>query len=273
MFGGAAEKGWMDPHPWIAWHRPCCFPTLVATMVFLHACTAEAERWTPSRPSPSQRLITTDSLAMLGRSVEGRPVWVDVLGSGDDVVLLLATIHGQEWAGTPLLGHLAGYLQLHPELLENRRVVILPAANPDGFTSRSRYNARRVDLNRNFPADNRKDNRRYGHAPLSEPESRAIVSAIQRYRPDRIVTIHQPAACVDYDGPADELAAAMAEAGKLPVRRLGTKPGSLGAYAGEMLGISVVTLELPSRASGSERERLWELYGPMLIEAITYGAE
>ncbi len=40
---------------------------------------------------------------ILGRSVEGRPIYAHVLGTGDETILLIATIHGNESAGTPLL--------------------------------------------------------------------------------------------------------------------------------------------------------------------------
>ena len=112
---------------------------------------------------------------LLGRSVEDRPIHGHVFGSGSDSVLIMATIHGNEWAGTPLLERLADHLSAHPELVRGRRVVLVPVVNPDGYDRRSRYNANRVDLNRNFPAGNRRNSRRNGKQALSEPESRAIL--------------------------------------------------------------------------------------------------
>ena len=85
-------------------------------------------------------------------------------------MLLVATIHGNESAGTPLLERLAERLESDPELLRNRRVLLVTVANPDGLARRTRGNARGVDLNRNFPTTNRKDTRRSGTA-LSEPGS------------------------------------------------------------------------------------------------------
>ena len=38
-----------------------------------------------------------------GFSVEGRPIPYQVLGHGRDTILIIATIHGNEEAGTPLL--------------------------------------------------------------------------------------------------------------------------------------------------------------------------
>lgn len=225
----------------------------------------------PTPKSPLRSLIGEPNRlgrTLLGRSVENRPINGHVFGSGDDSILILATIHGNEWAGTPLLERLADYLAAHPEVVRNRRVVLVPVVNPDGYDRRSRYNANRIDLNRNFPAGNRKNSRRNGKRALTEPESRVIHRLIERYRPDRIVSIHQPIGCVDYDGPGSALALTMAEAGEMKIKRLGARPGSLGSYAGDRLGIATITLELPSRASRLDQDDLWERYGSMLLAAI-----
>ena len=191
-----------------------------------------------------------------------------IFGTGNDSILIIATIHGNEAAGTPLVHRLGEYLGTHRELLRGRRVILVPNLNPDGHEHNSRYNANRVDLNRNFPSDNRRNTKRFGMSALSEPESRAIYDAIERFQPVRIVTIHQPAACIDYDGPAADLAAIMAEAGSLKIKKIGAKPGSLGSYAGNTLGIPTITLELPRGASRLDENELWVQYGPMLLAAI-----
>ena len=85
-----------------------------------------------------------------------------------------------------------------------------------------------------------------------------------------IVSIHQPLKCIDYDGPAKELAEEMARHCDLPVRKIGAMPGSLGSYAGITLGIPIITLELPKEATNLNSEVLWQRYGPVLIAAIGY---
>ncbi len=85
------------------------------------------------------------------------------LGQGPDVTFILATIHGDEPAGTPLVRRLATHIRQHPKVLDGRRVVLLRLANPDGLAHRSRYNAHGVDLNRNFDAANRKNSRQFGY--------------------------------------------------------------------------------------------------------------
>jgi protein MpaA len=205
-----------------------------------------------------------------GRSLENRPIEVRLIGHGADVTLIIATIHGNEAAGTPLVARLEEHLTADGAILRNRRVVIVPVANPDGLARNMRTNARGVDLNRNFPTENRVAGMRSGIIGLSEPESTTLERLVQVYRPSKIVSIHQPVNCVDYDGPAEELARRMSSACGMPVKKIGALPGSLGSYAGVTMGIPIVTYELPRSADTLDPQALWERYGPALVEAIRY---
>lgn len=209
----------------------------------------------------------------VGQSVEGRPIVCRTLGKGEYVVLMMASIHGNEAAGTPLLNDLAEYVTAQPELLEDVTLVLMPEVNPDGVASSKRYNTRGVDLNRNFPAENRQNSSRYGMNALSEPEALAIYQVLNNTIPNHIVTLHQPLQCVDYDGPARELARVMSEFCPLPVKKLGSRPGSLGSYAGVTLGVPTVTFELPKNAATQSPELLWRFYGEALVQAVLYRHE
>jgi sialidase-1 len=215
-----------------------------------------------------------------GKSVEGRPLEYLLFGHGNDVTFILASIHGDEQVGTILVYQLAEYLDSTPDLLDGRKVVLLPIANPDGVAHFSHSNARGVDLNRNFDSSNRHNGRVSGPRALSEPEVRLIHEIIEEHMPDRIVSIHQlrgwsvytkkPPGIVDYEGPAEELAKRISDECKLPVWRFGTQRGSLGAYAGDDLGIPIITFELSKFDYGLSCEQLWEKYGTALITAVTY---
>lgn len=205
-----------------------------------------------------------------GFSVQGRPLEHFVYGSGRETVLLLGGIHGNEPAGTVLLNQLREYLSRRPGETGGRRVVVAPATNPDGLARKQRTNARGVDLNRNFATKNWGRAKACGPRRMSEPETRFIADLIVRYRPARIVTVHQPLKCLDWDGPARELAEAMSRASHLPVKKLGARSGSLGSYAGVERRIPTITLELPAPASGLSGEAIWKRYGQTLLVAIRY---
>ena len=209
-------------------------------------------------------------VSIVGMSVEGRPIQCRVLGDGPRTVLLMATIHGDENVGTPLLRDLEIYLKHKPRLLDGRTVVLMPVANPDGYAHNTRHNVHGVDLNRNFPADNFDASAVHGSAPLCEPESRAIKQVLDQHRPAAIVSIHQPYGVLDYDGPGEALAAAMAAHCDLPVKRVGSRPGSLGSYAGLTLGVPIITLELPRSADLLGAEGRWQRYGRALLAAVLY---
>ena len=207
---------------------------------------------------------------LMGRSVKGRPIMIQVLGQGSDTVFVMGAIHGDEPASATLVERLSEHLRKNPHLLQGRRVILLPVTNPDGLAARTRENVHGIDLNRNFEAANRVDNETNGHSALTEPESRTLQKIIREYGPSRIVSIHQPLTCIDFDGPARALATRMAQYCDLPIKKLGAKPGSLGAFTGEELKIPTITFELPEGATSLRATALWEQYGRSVLAAITY---
>ncbi|MBN1795818.1 MAG: DUF2817 domain-containing protein [Sedimentisphaerales bacterium] len=258
--------------------KPFLITTYISAILFLSGCAGVSDNL-------FQRQNQLSDVA--GYSVGGREIEYSVFDGGSprrssakpprrlsgekpgkDTIFILGAIHGHEPAGAVLAKSLEKYLMENPQVFKKHRVVILPVANPDGLATNTRTNLNGVDLNRNFPADNRKNISKFGMYGLSEPEASAIYHLIARFEPDRIVSIHQPLKCIDYDGPAKELAEAMAMHCDLPVKKIGAMPGSLGSYAGVTLGIPIITLELPKEAANLDSESLWQKYGPTLIAAI-----
>ena len=150
----------------------------------------------------------------------------------------------------------------------------MPAANPDGLERGTRANANGVDLNRNFPSSDwtMLAPRAGGHGvrPASEPETQAIVRAIEQLGPARIIDIHSIPAGYhgnNYDGPAEQLAALLSRLNEYPVLpSIGyPTPGALGNWAGQDLGIPTITLELPREASADE---CWADNAGALLAAI-----
>ena len=244
-------------------------------VVVLSGCGEELNYPQVVTPQPQPRLKPAPALVVpenrvIGSSVHNRPILCTIIGHGQDVTLILATIHGDESAGTPLIQRLTKYLQQNQQLLVGRKVVLLPVVNPDGMANNTRNNANGVNLNRNFSTANRINRKDFGYSALSEPEARAIEQLIRQYSPDRIISLHQPMACIDYDGPAYSLANRMAQQCDLPVKKIGAQPGSLGSYAGLTLGIPIVTFEMTKGDSSLDSGTLWRKYGSALLAAVSY---
>lgn len=117
---------------------------------------------------------------------------------------------------------------------------VIPVLNPDGVKARTRTNANKVDINRNFPtADWDKEARAYwqktsnknprrnpGEKAASEPETRCALDHIMDFKPDFVVSVHTPLKVLDFDGPRVK----PPKFDYLPWKTLGNYPGSLGRY-------------------------------------------
>ncbi len=166
---------------------------------------ARLERLARARPA-------TCRLEVIGRSVEGRPLEVLILGDAGGRARRRAWvqggIHAREWLSPHVLLRLAHeLLEKDRDLLGRVEIHILPLLNPDGFAlSRSRAkqalwrkNRARgprarggvrvvgVDLNRNFDCEwarlgskNPGRETYRGPGPASEPEVRAVQAYLRR---------------------------------------------------------------------------------------------
>jgi protein MpaA len=215
----------------------------------------------------------------LGRSVNGVPLTLEILGEGPDGVLIVGGMHGDEPTGAKVAGELARFLRAHPERLVGRTVGILARVNPDGLSRGTRANARGVDLNRNFPSRRwrraRAGELSHGPAAASEPETLAIMRAIERIKPKRIIDIHSIGCgqyCNNYDGAAQHLAEILSLFNGYPARAdIGyPTPGALGCWAGNELGIPTITLELPRELS---HPACWRENADALLAFIDAGHE
>ena len=135
--------------------------------------------------------------------------------------------------------------------------------NPDGGRLGTRRNARKVDLNRNFPHRWRPTytNRIYfpGRQASSEPETRAFMAFADRLRPDLIVSFHQAFRSVDIGNPKTRTwSRRLARALGLPMTVVpcrGPCAGTLvGWYNARYAGFAV-TVELPARVPEARARR------------------
>ncbi|MGA2915383.1 MAG: DUF2817 domain-containing protein [Sedimentisphaerales bacterium] len=241
------------------------FYTLVITL-FIDGCVSIQPRAGKTAINCSVLIKTCNA----GFSVKGKSIRYTKFGSGSNVTLLIGSIHGDEQAGASLLKKFSYYLKDNRDLLCGKTVIIVPIVNPDGFVKKTRFNANSIDLNRNFPADNRINDANNGYFALSEPESWGLYRIINTYKPNKILTLHDTLGCIDYDGPAETLAGELASKCGLPVRKLGSRPGSLGSYVGLILQMPIITVELSEEDTKLSGKKLLNNYKDMLIEAISF---
>ncbi len=172
----------------------------------------------PAAPSPTVPLTPPPDLILptptpypesqrfsLGRSVEGRDIWAWQFGGGPSRIILVGGIHGGFEANTVALAEqLIDYFRRSPvEVLPGIRLVIIPSANPDGLVRGSeiegRFNARGVDLNRNWGCEwsgsavLRDIQVDPGPRPFSEPETLALRMYFIADPPDAVIFYHSAA--------------------------------------------------------------------------------
>jgi protein MpaA len=193
-------------------------------------------------------------------------------------VLVMGAIHGDEPTSADITSGLIGLLRTQRELFTGKYVAVIAVANPDGLAANSRLNTNGVDLNRNFPANNyrttaptRSSTRpRFGASAASEPETRAILRALDQIQPRLLISVHsitRGRQCNNYDGPAQTVAELMTVKNGYPAApNIGySTPGSLGSYAGIDKQIPMITLELPRDLPG---EQAWAQNRAAVIAAI-----
>jgi murein peptide amidase A len=251
------------------------------TLVALAGCAGrspqgESVSRVMSEPRPPVRWENVQ----LGRSFEGRPITMALFRGnhalvGPDAVLVIGGIHGNEPTSVDVARSLVDELRADPALATGHTVAVIVNANPDAYERRTRTNANGIDVNRNFPAANFKPARRRGpfrggDTPASEPETRAILAAIEQIQPRLLISIHSidhGRQCNNYDGPAEAIARLMEQHNGYPAAAtIGyPTPGSLGSYAGIDRQIPTITLELPRSIPGREA---WQANRAALLAAI-----
>jgi len=127
----------------------------------------------------------------LGTSVQGRKIVARRQGNPNDkkVMLVIGQMHGNERKGVDVVKRLRTAAAIDPA--GDTQLWTIRSMNPDGFKHNRRYNARGVDLNRNYPTGWRRSTLAAGKKPSSEPEVRAIMSFASKLRPDAMLMFHQ----------------------------------------------------------------------------------
>jgi protein MpaA len=191
----------------------------------------------------------------IGTSVQGRPLVAIQRGTpGGKPVMIVGVIHGDEDEGIRVVDKLRS-LPVPPGV----DLWLVPTINPDGTALGIRHNARRVDLNRNFPR---------GWAPLgspgywqyagasaaSEPETQAMVALLQQVKPVITIWYHQDLDQVDPGGHDREVVDTYARIVSQRVEDVvgGTYTGTATQFNNSLRPDSTAfVVELPPRVPGT----------------------
>jgi len=120
------------------------------------------------------------AVAVLGQSVENRPIYSLTIGHGATKVLLWSQMHGNESTTTKALFDLMSVFHDSNALntiLDACTLTIVPILNPDGAERYTRSNANAVDLNRDAQE-------------LSQPESKILRTLFDALSPDYCLNLH-----------------------------------------------------------------------------------
>ncbi|HVW38473.1 MAG TPA: M14 family zinc carboxypeptidase, partial [Pirellulales bacterium] len=178
----------------------------------------EAAAQTAPQPSPASRI----AWQTLARSVENRVIEYCRFGEGDEHVLVVAPLAGDEYEGVELAERLASHLEQFPRRLDDTTVTIVRDPNPDGRFRRTAANARGVLIDQNFRTRHwRKtphgDRWLSGKEPESEPETRALADLFDDLKPSRVVVLgsSRRPGVLNYAGPAEQLSLQVAELARM----------------------------------------------------------
>lgn len=205
-------------------------------------------------------------------------VWDFITGEENAWLFILGCFHGDEPEGEFIIKKLMDELKAGSAEEVAYNLLLVPCLNPDGKELHTRENANKVDLNRNYPTANfspESVNPHSGKAsagkPGSEMETKLMMELTALYEPARILSIHSDLHLVDYDGPAQEWAAAIAKlTGYKLVENVGYPcTGSFGTWAGIERQIPLVTLETRGAGCDDDFFQIWQEVRPALWATLS----
>jgi hypothetical protein len=238
----------------------CLFSGLPSRAAYTFTVTAGDGSVTSAPSAPSRAVFLRARLdrprfgsdrVLVGRSLKGRPIWAQRQGDPLSATVLLSVgqMHGSEPAGLRVTDRVRALTVPDdaPYQLWTIRTM-----NPDGAARGNRYNARGVDLNRNFPGTWARQ-MRTGVKPASEPETRAMMRFLKRLQPTGVLSFHQPwdttlSVCDTRSAAWVRLAAQLTgvRAPGTPSRCGNWLPGTMNRWTSRHTGAWFVTVELPA---------------------------
>ena len=123
------------------------------------------------------------SLVNIGKSQDGKDILAVKIHGESPVespirVWLQAGLHGNEMGSVEGMLYLIHNLLNSPKLLNGFEMMIIPLANPDGYSKQNRYSKNGMDLNRD-------------HTMISAPETLCLKRAFSLFDPEMALDFHE----------------------------------------------------------------------------------
>lgn len=229
----------------------------------------------PSTASSPAREATENTWFEIGRSVQDAPIRALRLGSGPVRLALMGSIHGGWERNTERLVLTAyeHFLARPADIPSALSLFFVPTTNPDGLAlgngPDAAWNARGVDLNRNFDTPNwspdafGRPGGRYGPsgtrqgaggtAPFSEPETRVIRDFVVRHKVGVVISYHSGIVSVSArdggGGIGEPLAKEMAAITGYPYIAVWTEYKLTGQFMDwlDAVGVKGIEVDLPNQ--------------------------
>lgn len=223
------------------------------------------------------------STSVIGTSVNGRNIIAYRFGNGPKKILYFGNMHGNESSSKYILDSWTSELEANfHKIAADHTIIVVPTLNPDGLAAGTRYNARNVDLNRNFAANNWKPDvivaggqlveGNGGSSPLSEPESQALANLILTEKPQLILSYHARGSLIiaNESGNSVSLGASYGSLSGLWAPSPGESgdifnyetTGTLEGWTHDKLGIPTLVIELSTYSSNEfwrHKSAMWSM--------------
>ncbi|MFA5866609.1 MAG: FG-GAP-like repeat-containing protein [Actinomycetota bacterium] len=238
---------------------------------------------------------------VIGYSVLGRPIMATRIGYGNRRYLFIGVHHGDEPQGGRVLELFRNHLIAHPEVIPaDVEVWILPYLNPDGLASGTRWNARGVNLNRNYWTN---DWGLYdvtslsilemsglapmsdmsaivtgtpftfnypGPQPFSEPETAAIANLCAGTSFRAMISIHDMEGNVYWGQHGQDLAYLYSAKTGLPVAGGLFISGDATRWIGQAYGSPAITVEMTEEQVYASPTTTFNVFLPAFMETLGY---
>ncbi len=207
-------------------------------------------------------LIFSEERVIIGRSVDERPINLYKFGDGNQILVIIAGIHGNEENTSKTAEFILNELiQKKNKVPKNKSLWIIPRLNPDGLLKDRRLNDNDVDLNRNFATDNWQpliyfSNNIFsaGSKPFSEPETQAIQRLFEPLRNSKSIVVLSLHSAGDAIIPGNEqyyntqFASIVYENSDYLFDNIGyNTSGDMTGWLSDRLGIAALTIEFKSK--------------------------